>query len=125
MSILDMNEKSTFPLVGSEYDVQVCTTSWYSALKPFMKNDPHVFENNIMQWQDILELVDKVKQLESIGPDMSNIKELIRDITTNHEELIMDTKLRTDMWGNTIMWALHINQKGWDTNLISVMLKKK
>lgn len=119
MSILDITKDSIIPLVDAEYEVIVNMTTSYTAADPFIKNKPY----NCFDIQN--QLKADIMRMESIGPNMANIKALLRDITTNHEKLFINTTTETDMYDNIHTWFLHLKSTTSEYNILSVILRKR
>lgn len=119
MSILDITKDIAIPLVGAVYDVAVNVTVSKYTIDMFMKDQSYHCEDIQNQ------LKNAIEQLESLGPDIANIKTLIKDITINHDKLLMDATIETDAHDNIHSLFLYLKSTAIDHDILSLILRKK
>ena len=119
MGVLNINKDTAMPILATEWQVIVNMAVSQRTLDQFIKNpDYRCCDVEVI-------LKTQIEMLEDVGPYAQNIKDLIRNITKNHDQMYMETRYDTNMDDSIRTIFLRTRSDKYNYDIISITLRNK
>lgn len=119
MGVLDINNDTVIPIIASKYDIIVDVDLSRMMRELFIIN-PDIGNPGLE-----IAIKTAIEQLDDIGENLSNIKNIVRGLTKNHEGMRVETSFDEDMDGTIRTWILRFKSARNNFAIISITIRNR
>ena len=119
MGVLDINKDTIIPIVASKYDIIVDVDLSKMMRELFIIN-PDIGNPGLE-----ITIKTAIEQLDDIGENLSNIKNIVRGMTKYHDGMRVETSSDEDMDGNIRTWILRFKSARNNCVIITITIRNR